>query len=197
MNFRLLAATNRDLSTRIEEGEFRDDLYFRLAVISIHVPPLRERRADIPPLVEQFASEICDDVGVQRHFQPDVVEYLGGQDWRGNVRELRNAVERAIMMSRGKQIGMDDVQGVGVPFSMNSSAGVPDLQTLDELLTKFEVTTDGGNTLTKLERMIIELAMKEANGNVSKAARTLGMQRKTLERKLKKMLEEQEALSAE
>ena len=187
VKFRLVAATNRNLPQEIEEGNFREDLYYRLAVIGIHIPPLRERRSDIPPLVAQFAQEICSEIKIEKTFPPEIVDYMAQQHWRGNVRELRNAVERAIMVSRGKVIGPEDVRGVGMPpvMGQESAGGLPQRSSLEDLLGG-EGDIGEENLLLKVENTILELAMEKANGNMAEVARQLGLKQKQVSRRIKK-----------
>lgn len=110
VDVRVLAATNKDLKKEIEEGKFREDLYHRLAVILIKVPPLNERRDDIPLLIDHFSKKIASEQGTaQKEFSNKAIELLKGYDWTGNVRELRNVVERLIILG-GKEVSEDDVK---------------------------------------------------------------------------------------
>ncbi|MDX5346534.1 MAG: sigma 54-interacting transcriptional regulator, partial [Hymenobacteraceae bacterium] len=110
VNVRVLAATNKDLMHEIEEKHFREDLYHRLSVIIIHVPPLNERREDIPDLVEKFLHDIAADYGTKpKAIAPEALDQLKELNWRGNVRELKNVVERLVIMS-DEEITLDDVK---------------------------------------------------------------------------------------
>lgn len=110
INVRVIAATNKDLKREIAEGGFREDLYHRLSVIPIHVPPLSERRGDVGLLVEKFLYDISEDYGnVPKKITPEAVEHLKSLPWTGNVRELRNVVERLVIMC-GEEIGLEDVR---------------------------------------------------------------------------------------
>jgi transcriptional regulator with GAF, ATPase, and Fis domain len=109
VDVRVVAATNKNLREEIAEGRFREDLYHRLSVIIIHVPPLREREGDIPLLTDHFATTICNDYGITRkHISGESVEALCAMPWTGNIRELRNVIERLIILG-GDQITVDDV----------------------------------------------------------------------------------------
>lgn len=115
VDVRVLAATNKNLLEEIEAKNFREDLYHRLGVILIHVPPLNERREDIPDLVSKFLNDIANDYGNKpKTIAADAMEYLQGLDWRGNVRELRNVVERLVIMS-GNEITLDDAKAYARP----------------------------------------------------------------------------------
>ncbi|MCS6820250.1 MAG: sigma-54 dependent transcriptional regulator [Microscillaceae bacterium] len=105
VNARVIAATNKDLRKEIQEGNFREDLYHRLSVIIIHVPPLNDRREDIPLLIDKFLKDIAEEYGAApKRMSPSAIEYLQQLDWTGNIRELRNVVERLVIMSNGSEI---------------------------------------------------------------------------------------------
>lgn len=112
VDVRVIAATNKDLKQEIAQGRFREDLYHRLAVILLEVPSLNERRDDIPLLVEHFTKSICQEQGINKHFQPKAIEQLQQYDWSGNVRELRNVVERLLILSEG-EVTIKDVKAFG------------------------------------------------------------------------------------
>lgn len=112
VDVRVIAATNKDLKQEIAQGRFREDLYHRLAVILLEVPSLNERRDDIPLLVEHFTKHICQEQGISKQFQPKAIEQLQQYDWSGNVRELRNVVERLLVLSEG-EVTVKDVKAFG------------------------------------------------------------------------------------
>ena len=112
VDVRVIAATNKDLKQEIAQGRFREDLYHRLAVILLEVPSLNERRDDIPLLVEHFTRHICQEQGISKQFQPKAIEQLQQYDWSGNVRELRNVVERLLILSEG-EVTVKDVKAFG------------------------------------------------------------------------------------
>ena len=112
VDVRVIAATNKDLKQEIAQGRFREDLYHRLAVILLEVPSLNERRDDIPLLVEHFTKHICQEQGISKQFQPKAIEQLQQYDWSGNVRELRNVVERLLILSEG-EVTVKDVKAFG------------------------------------------------------------------------------------
>ncbi|MGE0787676.1 MAG: sigma-54-dependent transcriptional regulator [Sandaracinaceae bacterium] len=173
---RFIAATHRELDEMVEEGEFREDLYYRLNVIPIYVPPLRERDKDIAPLAERF----CRAIG-ERNGRPDVrldaaaLERLRDQDWPGNVRELSNFVERLVVFTDGDAIGVADVDRelARIPRRRSSSPGV-DASGAATL----------GDRREEAERSAILDALARADGNRTKAARLLGISRRTLYNKL-------------
>ena len=115
VDVRVIAATNKDLLKEVEAKTFRLDLYHRLSVIIIHVPSLNERKDDIPPLVDQFLTDICTDYGIaKKTIDDDAIKMLEDYDWTGNIRELRNVVERLVILS-GKTITTEDVKSYVVP----------------------------------------------------------------------------------
>jgi transcriptional regulator with PAS, ATPase and Fis domain len=170
---RIITATNRDLKAAVENGSFREDLYFRLAVVSIEVPPLREREGDLPHLVDHFVATLAPEVGrrVER-VASEVYQLLGEYSWPGNVRELRNVVERSLLLGHGPLLAPEDLppllEGGGQP-----GAG----GTLPEL-------AEAGVPLEELERRYIELMLERTGGNLTQAADILGIHRSTLHRKV-------------
>ncbi|HEX7579520.1 MAG TPA: sigma 54-interacting transcriptional regulator, partial [Thermoanaerobaculia bacterium] len=172
---RIIAATNRDLPSMIAAGTFREDLYFRLAVIPIRVPTLAERPEDIAILARHFAERVARNRGRRpKTFQPAALEELARRSWRGNVRELQNVVERVHLMADGPVIRLEDLPADG-PRRAPSSGPAPDLtpgQTLAEAREAFE-------------RRVILRALQDQKGNVSRTAERLGLDRTTLHRKLK------------
>jgi two-component system nitrogen regulation response regulator NtrX len=168
---RVLAATNRDLAARVKAEQFREDLYFRLAVIPITVPPLRSRPEDIPLLIEHFAIRVGIETGGKpRKFAAPAVELLSRYAYPGNVRELRNLVERLIIMSDGAVIGREQVRAM-LPGIEVAGAGP---KRLAEAVQEFE-------------RRQIEAALLAAGGNVTMAATQLGLERSHLYKKMKKL----------
>ena len=174
VDVRVLAATNKDLEKAIEEGEFREDLFFRLSVIPIQVPPLRERAEDIPLLVSHFAALFARDNNFKpRRFSDSALEALSRQHWRGNVRELRNSVERLLVMTAGQMIDLPDVQlvlrvddrpaGVG-----NAGQGARTLREFKEIS----------------ERAFLVAKLRELGWNISKTAELVDTPRSNLYKKL-------------
>jgi len=168
INIRIIAATNRDLESAIRTGSFRQDLYFRLNVVQIKLPPLRERKSDIQLMVISFLEKFSDPHGPPRTISDDAMRRLIAYDWPGNVRELENAIERAVAMGSGPIVHVGDL-----PSNLHypSSERVPDK---DELLP-----------MEELERRAILRTLRETGGDKLAAARTLGIGKTTLYRKLK------------
>jgi DNA-binding NtrC family response regulator len=168
LSARIIAATNRDLDVAVRQGTFRQDLFFRLNVVQIKIPPLRERKTDIPILVNSFLEKFSDANGRMRTISEDAIARMMAYDWPGNVRELENAIERAIALGSGPILHAGDL-----PTNLQYGAGER-LPQNDELLP-----------LDELERRAILRALREAGGDKLAAARMLGIGKTTLYRKLK------------
>ena len=182
---RIIAATNRDLRGEVARGAFRSDLYHRLGVLSIEVPPLRDRGADILKLMEHFRDVYCTD-GMPFRLAPEAAEFLCRYAFPGNVRELRNIVIRLGAKYPGAQVALDQVaQEVETPAA--NGAGTPDQ---DRQAAQGEVQHPGFNLeqrLQDLERRYIQAALQTAGGNLSKAARMLGINRTTLYSRMQRL----------
>jgi len=166
---RIVSATNKDLKAEIEKGTFREDLYFRLNVVNIHVPPLRERKDDLPPLITAFLKEFAEENGKRIDGINDKARScLYAYPWPGNVRELRNCIESAVVMSRGSLITEEDL-----PPTIRPSCG-------DDGWIRIPM----GSTMEEAEAIIIRETVSAQKGNKTKAAEILGIGRKTIHRKL-------------
>jgi two-component system nitrogen regulation response regulator NtrX len=176
VDVRVLAATNKNLESEIAEGRFREDLFYRLNVVPIHVPPLRERREDIPSLVAHFVNVLASREGVApRVLAPDAVEKLAQLDWPGNVRELRNTIERLLILASGPRVTADDVSRL-VGHRGADQAGLGSLlecKTFEE----FKHAAEQAFLLAKL---------REFDWNVSETARALDMPRSNLYKKIER-----------
>jgi len=171
---RLISATHQDLAAKIAAGAFREDLYYRLNVVSLSIPPLRERREDIPPLVDHFVARFAREnrkavQGVSREAMDQLLKY----DYPGNVRELENIIERAVVLARGELVTTEDLP-FGRPHAPLEAAGGPD------------AARSLRQAVEDLERRMIREALKEAGGNQSRAAERLGLSERMLRYKLKK-----------
>jgi len=197
VDVRVIAASNRDLERAVKENSFRQDLYYRLAIISIFLPPLRDRKDDILPLVEYFIDRY------NRKFRKSVEgitdetrKLLLKYDWPGNVRELKNAVERAMILEESNILRPDYLpfavaqqQAAYTAFEMTSATGngnadatrLPDGRSLPKL-----VIPEGGTSLEEVERALVDMAMTQASGNQTHAAKLLDISRDALRYKLKK-----------
>ena len=181
VDVRVIAATNKNLEDAIHRGEFREDLYFRLNVIPIVVPPLRERREDIPLLAEHFARRFSEEHNVRRRFDPRALEALQQYRWRGNIRELRNAVERLVIMSDREVIGAADLPPDMGASRAASTEGSQATQAAAAPLA-------GGGTLREFkdssERAFLVQKLRENNWNISKTAEIIDTPRSNLYKKL-------------
>ena len=191
---RIVAATNRDLLDEIEAGRFREDLYYRLNVVPIYLPPLRERREDIPPLVEFFLRRYAEqnrrDV---RRVHPEAMRLLREHDWPGNVRELQNYVERAVILGDGPELTVEhlppQLRGVAPPRPIRARGG--DLSALTAELVRQGVRAAGPNAtdlhtriVGQVERELIQQVLLACERVQIKAAARLGINRNTLHKKL-------------
>ena len=182
VDVRLVAATNRELEKMVGAGEFRDDLYFRLSVVRIHMPPLRERREDIALIAQHFLKVAAEENGKPfRELTADGLQLLEAHPWPGNIRELRAAIERAVVMSSGAKITARDL-----PPSVREGAAAAPTAIAGVKLSAFTKPVGHLNLQDTEQRMIVR-ALEETKGNVTKAARTLGISRRTLHRRLKEM----------
>ncbi len=169
VDVRVIAATNRPLEKAIHEKRFREDLFYRLNVLPIYIPPLRERKEDIPLLIDYFFEFYCRKYNKKLEpFSPEVLEGLFNYDWPGNIRELQNVIERAIVLGRKPQISPID-------FAISASPS----------FSKVAVD-EGFSSIRQLEHRTLLKALQQTHGNISKAARLLGIGRDTVYRRLKK-----------
>ena len=180
VNVRVIAATNRDLAAMVQEGTFRLDLYQRLNVISLHLPPLRERKGDIVLMANAFARELGQQNGKPgTTLSRPALELLRGYSWAGNVRKLRTAGEHGVVMSTGTE-----VQPADLPEYLSTPAPAPQTAEIMRGSTDFELETAPSLNLQYIERRAIRLALQRTGGNRSAAAELLGINRRTLQRKM-------------
>jgi DNA-binding NtrC family response regulator len=177
---RLIAATNKNLEGLVKEGKFRDDLFFRLNVVRITLPPLRDRKEDIPLLVRGFLRHFCKANGKPLlELTADAMNALFAYDWPGNVRELRTAIEHGVVMATGQKITVRDL-----PMAVRQAGGSsltrgPSFRAAGEKLNPLD--------LHETERKLILQALAASNGNVTAASKKLGISRRTLHRKINEM----------
>lgn len=168
---RLIAATNKDLSSLVKEGKFREDLYFRLHVVPLTMPPLRDRKVDIPLLADAFLKESAAENGKAfRELSPEAMTAILDYDWPGNVRELRTAIEHGVVMSTAPKISVRDL-----PASVRAPKAPP------------PAASSGGLNLQETETALILRALEDCRGNRTDAAQMLGISRRTLHRRLKEL----------
>ncbi|MFL5500387.1 MAG: sigma-54-dependent transcriptional regulator [Gemmatimonadaceae bacterium] len=176
VDVRVIAATNKTLESEIAAGKFREDLYYRLNVVPIHVPPIRERREDIPMLAQYFAATLSAREGIQPHsFTADALERLSSLDWPGNVRELRNTVERLLILAPESQISARDIDRLAGQRALDDAG----LATLTQCRT-FEEFKDAA------ERAFLLNKLREFDWNVSETARAVEMPRSNLYKKIER-----------
>ncbi len=178
---RIIAATNRDLAQAMEGGTFREDLFYRLNVVSISPPPLRERRSDIPLLASYFLNEFCRDMGKgMLTLSDEVTAVFNAHPWRGNVRELRNTIERAVIFARGSVITPDllprEMQETNAGAVQSFSRTKEDMKGLSI-----------NEILAKVEQEVIDEALRSTGGNKTKAAEELGISRFSLNRRIERL----------
>jgi two-component system response regulator PilR (NtrC family) len=176
VDVRILAATNEDLREVVRQGRFREDLYYRLNVIHVRVPPLRERMEDVPALVEHFLARYTaeNDKDVKRA-APEVLERLMSYPWPGNVRELENVIERGVVLARGEEIELDLL-----PRELLQQAAAPDTVALPDRIDFYDA-------VTRYERRLIEAALRRTGGVQKQAAEILGLKPTTLNEKIKRL----------
>jgi len=172
----VIAATNKTLEAEIHENRFREDLYFRLNVVPIHVPPLRERREDITMLVRHFVAKAAEEQKLPaRSFSDDAIDRLTHMEWPGNVRELRNTVERLLILARGPEVVAADVDRL-----------VGGGRATDALSADLLDATTFADFKDRAERAFIQAKLRANDWNVSETARTIDMPRSNLYKKIEK-----------
>jgi DNA-binding NtrC family response regulator len=176
LDVRVISATNRDLGRAVRDGHFREDLYYRINLITIHLPRLEERRADIPLLAQHFAREAA-----RAHDRPgltiteDAVQWLAGRPWPGNVRQLRHFLERTVLVADRPDIRLEDVRRTSVIDASSRGETSPDW-----------TPPVGSVTVEEMERAMIVKSLEHHRGNLSRVAESLGLSRAALYRRLDK-----------
>ncbi|WP_262690742.1 sigma-54-dependent transcriptional regulator [Kordiimonas aestuarii] len=195
VDIRIISATNRNLSDRVAEGAFREDLYYRLNVFPVLLPPLRDRRSDIPALTEHFLAQISEMEGVsRRRISADVLQLLSSYDWPGNIRQLQNALFRAVILSEGEVLTQGDFPHLlGQPLPMPAQAlearpnhGGANVEIMPQGGAILVLHGSDGHvrSLSELEAEIIRLTLLKYDGRMAEVARRLGIGRSTLYRKV-------------
>lgn len=182
VDIRFISATNRNLREAIKNNDFREDLYYRLGVMELYVPPLRERKDDLPLLINYFLEFFCSKYKIaKKSISKECMSNLHNYNWPGNVRELRNVVERMIILSNGK----NEMNCDHLPHRMDdrpSGKAVQNMQTADG-----EIVIPAGSSLQQAEEILIKKTLESVDHNISEAARILGVSRKTVHNKLNRM----------
>lgn len=195
VDIRVLAATNKNLQALVETGEFRKDLYYRLNVVSMHIPPLQERPEDIPLLIKKFLAVHCRSMGRSvMKVRPEAMDALMHYSWPGNVRELENEVERLVALSYSSEIRFEDlssrISGHEGP-TFKSVAGVSDQKESDAVRRVEEnLGLEGFSNLAEHEKKLIQRALEVTDGNKTRAAKMLGISREGLRKKMKRLFPE-------
>ncbi len=187
VNVRIVSATHRPLEQDITAGNFRADLFYRLQVVTIEIPPLREHPEDIPVLAKSFALQAAERYGLPtRSLSPSALRRLVEHNWPGNVRELRNAVERAMIMAEGDEVTAKDFAS-GAVESATSAGREPSAGVEEEGALSVPFTADFREDRREFERRYIARCLEESGGNVTRAAAVLGMHRQSLQHKLREL----------
>jgi len=196
VDVRIIAASNKDLEKEVEAGRFREDLFYRLNVVPIYLPPLRERREDIPLLIEYFLDKYNEENDKNVHkISKSVLDLLMRYPWRGNVRELENCVEKVVVLSQGEEFSDKHLPiNIKIFQKEHGEAGLEEGESLDKLAEKianlgFKAPADGKSihkrVMGEIEKKLIEKALAESGQKKIKAARLLGINRNTLHKKIK------------
>ncbi|MCH6266963.1 sigma-54 interaction domain-containing protein [Neobacillus citreus] len=184
IDFRVIAATNRDLQELMRQGEFREDLYYRLNVVTLYIPPLRERPGDIIELTHYYLNEFAKSYSRPIHeFTPDVMQAMLHYDWPGNIRELRNMAERLVVFATDGVIRAEYLRFSSAGTDQNT----PKLQTVDRVIETNDTIVSLQEEMDQHERRVIERALQIANGNKLECAKRLGITRATLYNRLKRL----------
>jgi DNA-binding NtrC family response regulator len=170
---RLIAATNKDLAEEVKKGNFREDLFYRINVIVLTVPPLRDRREDIKEIFDHYVAKFSrENRKAVKAIEPAVYHRLLNYNWPGNIRELRNVAERMLVLLKGETITVNDL-----PHDIRGEG-------TDEALNSLKVNISNGGTISELEKEAIRQKLAETEGNKTNTAKALGISRRTLYRKI-------------
>ena len=191
VDIRVVAATNRDLGVEVNRGRFREDLFYRLAVARVHVPPLRERKDDIPLLIEHILSSTPG--GENAYIAPDTIDLMMKHDWPGNVRELRNVIERAVLLAESPAAeGLRRAPSLPQPTRSETATPSHTITPSDanmavpvDIQTPFKIAKQ--NVISEFERRYISKLLEHHDGNISAAARAAGIDRMSIHKMLHRL----------
>ena len=189
MDVRVIAATHRDLESAIQQKQFREDLYYRLSVVVITLPPLRDRKEDIPELINYFLRRHSAEMGVANpSIHPETIEFLRTQSWPGNVRELENLIRKVLLLAQGYTISLEHARAALTRMGPPTQAADRSLrQLVDELLSRAqsgEASDAHAQLMLAAEKELFSRAIELARGNQARAARWVGVSRLTMREKL-------------
>lgn len=188
VDVRIISATNRDLAAEVKKGNFREDLYYRLAVFPVRLPPLRDRPEDIPVLAQHFLKRFAREEGkALSGFTPAALAALTGYPYPGNVRELENLVRHAVIVARGPEVTHEDIQAAFSSHRVGENTGSREGVPLQERIAKAFPSLEALPTIPELEKAVLQHALNLSSGNVSKVAKALGIGRATLYRWMKEL----------
>jgi two-component system nitrogen regulation response regulator GlnG len=198
IDVRIIAATNRNLEAKVREGSFREDLYFRLNVVPIALPPLRERRTDILLLVRHFMEQFSSEIGVPaKQVTEEAADYLKHLDWPGNVRELENLLKRVFVLTQGPVLELRDFKSLASNYLHGGVSQALNEEGLEAAIAQglessvLQISSDEADLYNRfiplVERPLIQLALKRTKGNQLKAARLLGINRNTLRKRIREL----------
>ena len=190
VDVRVVAATNKDLAALVREGKFREDLFYRLHVVRIHLPPLRSRKSDIPVLADAFLHELAElNRKPYKPLSDEALQVLLAYDWPGNVRELRTAIEHGVVMCNSARVGVKHLPGwlLGEEPTLRKIEPAAKTSSGSDTFSAPEINLSTGLNLESMERQMIETALLKSGNNRTEAAELLGISRRTLQRKLKEM----------
>ncbi len=192
VDVRILAATSKDLAQEVRSGRFREDLLYRLCVLELRIPPLRERTEDIPALVQHFVRSESSVRGAHIEFKPDALTFLRNLPWRGNVRELENVIRRALVLRQGDVIDLDEIRSCLSDWSLpegtqdEEAAGATERSDGSRAIPEGVESSASALSLDEAERRAVVAALEEAEGNKTQAARVLGIHRNSLVRRMQR-----------
>jgi transcriptional regulator with GAF, ATPase, and Fis domain len=188
---KIITATNLEIEKAIEDGSFREDLFYRLNIIPLHLPPLRDRKDDIPMLVEHFIRKLCKDLGIEpKRLEPGILDLFTRYHWPGNIRELEATLHRAIVMSNGDTMTHQEFYGLFGQTDAVVAAELPQpspQSLLNPSLARLEITSEVyDEVMASVDKQLIERALDTCGGRIREAARRLGLARNTLKSKMQK-----------